>query len=102
MDFKTTKERLAWREAFLSLNERKIRAECNRRNVILPEDDFSFWKSVHKSITAFEKLDITLWARSALWLKQNGSSPLTDRWAELHAGTFHEGSDESRNTYEKP
>ena len=64
-------------EAFSSMNEKKIRAYCEKYKIQLPEDDNIFWAGVHKVICELFSHKDTLiteeqYKNSYDWLKQNG------------------------------
>ena len=60
--------------AFLSLDEKKIRAFCKKWNVSVPTDERAFWAGVHKVIFHTTAATPEQRANSAAWLKEHGFS----------------------------
>lgn len=66
-------------EAFLSLDEEKIREYCTKYEIEIPEDEVVFWAGVHKTICVLydtKTADVTeeMWKDSCAWLANHGYS----------------------------
>jgi hypothetical protein len=55
-------------EAFLSLDESKIRAYAEKYGATLPSDERTFWAGVHKAITSLPHLPSDVRLKSEKWL----------------------------------
>ena len=58
--------------AFLSLDEKKIRAFCKKWKIEVPKDEIVFWASVHKAICNMNAANVKQKAYSAMWLIEHG------------------------------
>jgi len=59
-------------KAFLSLDEKKIRAFCKKWKIEVPGNQLAFWASVHKAICNMNAANVKQKAYSAMWLIEHG------------------------------
>lgn len=60
--------------AFLSLDEKKIRAFCKKYGLPIPNGELAFWAGVHKVVYHTTAATPEQRAASAKWLNENGFS----------------------------
>lgn len=60
--------------AFLSLDEKKIRAFCKKWGLAIPQNERAFWAGVHKVIYHTTAATAEQKANSAAWLREHGFS----------------------------
>jgi hypothetical protein len=65
-------------EALASLDEARIRAYARKYNSWVPDHPETFWRAVHKAITAIPELPLELRRKSKAWLEARGSQPWGD------------------------
>lgn len=69
----TTKEWIKDRdEAFLSMDEKKIRAYCEKYRVPIPENETVFWAGVHKARLHINSIPFEKKMESYEWLIEHG------------------------------
>jgi hypothetical protein len=62
-------------EAFLSMDEQKIKKFLSEYSIEIPNDPEEFWLVVHKTICLITDAPEDLKAQSAAWLYEHGSTP---------------------------
>lgn len=62
-------------EAFLSLDEAKIREFCKKHGVQVPDNDTAFLAGIHKAIVHLDAASNEQKYDSVLWLIEHGFSP---------------------------
>lgn len=62
-------------EAFLSLDEKKIRAFCKKYQIYIPESEVVFWAGVHKAICNMNAASVEQKINSLMWLTEHGFRP---------------------------
>ena len=67
-------------EAFISMNEKKIKIYCKKYGIEIPEDKEIFWMGVHKVICNWYLNDENLisqkqYDESFKWLAKHGTTP---------------------------
>lgn len=62
-------------EALLSLDKRKIDAFVKKYGIQIPQNELTYWASVHKSIVSIKSSTEEQKAQSRAWLINNGFNP---------------------------